>query len=1549
MAEVKQNFLKSKMNKDLDDRLVPVGEYRHAQNIAVAKSEGQDVGALENILGNNAVSNFALPDNTYGVEIIGQYMDVKNDRIIVFMTNYVDTSGSALNNFSPADAYHAIGMYEVLGGNSTILVTGRFLNFSKTHEIYGVNVIDNLLFWTDNRNQPRKINIANANPVDLAIPTYYTTEDTISVSKYYPYKTIDLVAERVTSAVFWPPVSTGYSGLSLPAMNLPCHNVSGSGNGYGLTVDVTAVDVTGQVTAFNINNPGFGYQNGDIVVIGLIPGEVPVGGAYLYLRTKVQSTMHDVTSDFLPDGTTDNPYRQPYDNNQDITWKGDPEYLKEKFVRFSYRFKFEDGEYSLIAPFTQTCFIPRQDGYFIGDDDTRTFKSTEVEFMQNKVNDIDLILTSPTGNWDDLRDTMKIVEVDILYKEAGQNSIKVLDTLTQTYISDYPSSILTYNYASSKPWKTLPSSEVLRVHDQVPVRALAQEIIDNRVVYGNYIDKPTPPATINYSANVIHKNTNDKIEYQNQNLKQNRTYQVGVVLSDRYGRQSTVILSTIDDYNISSTIKGSTIFNKFKTSPFSDYSSNGLFSATDAWDGDNLSLTFWAAISSGLSPNSLPNYDTGEPGLYNATTNPLGWYSYKIVVKQTEQDYYNIYFPGILNGYADGEAISTAATEKEPVCHFALHGDNINKVPRDLSLVGPNQKVFRTSRPTIKEDPSYYQFAGQQIDPYSDEGERLLKERDRERDLDAGSQVSNANVKLSLRLNNIEPQSITGGSTLTAIDTTTAQGYPGINLDTVNTIGTGVELGLWDAAGKPPFNTANVFYGYKNNPYIAKITVSAPITAGSEIQTGLTGPHPLSGKLNHWIEADGDFDGASYVAGSKNVLCTIPDNPPGVDASTGSGFKVNIDNDDNTQTGMGMPTAVSVADIGGGWDPLMSAGYIGTGGAPHTDNVYITGAGDGNAHFILKWNKTPFEGTMAPSLAVYETQPLKSKLDIYWETSTNGLIGELNDAIAEGDVVTPVKLTGLSGSLPEINHDEGMPTGQDITGPLFPTNGFGSPLSGPITASIISVDDNMPGTGDQSHLFTINNSVPGYNDAFSIETNGYWMVDIDSSTLHNYTFKIKINCPSSTYATGGGFIDRQITLGPYTVGNLPPYFVYDGDNIRHGTSGFIAKDDDPTQRFTMTGDEYNDTPAAFPDLPAIDLTRTPPQSYPSDNSGWLDVPWYKTQNPWHENQYVASMNWLMTSNSSRILTGNVETDIDSMYNTSLGEFTAPKTGNYNLLGSARVDARWWPAWYRDGSVQSQDVDLTSCTACYLYLYNVTTNSYINNVRFGIHHHDPENGIPAWSGWVDANRWTSLPPTAEGGANGYIDLGTLFNYRSITLGPPGYNVTYKNAALNAGDRIIFGIYAGWLGSKEKVSGSGNKFNRPFVARTSSAKTYDGISQLQVTESTFSATSIEEIYYTNQTGDVYTFEVENGSHLSGGLEKDSIDFNNSHSQLTTYDQDGNVVSGLFSLRDNNNGSATLVKNAYCAVGSYHVQIMAKDVSGTGSDTTFEAVVVITSLEP
>ena len=56
MPEIKHHFRAGKMNKDLDERLVPNGEYRDALNVQIATSEGDDVGALQNVLGNQVRS-----------------------------------------------------------------------------------------------------------------------------------------------------------------------------------------------------------------------------------------------------------------------------------------------------------------------------------------------------------------------------------------------------------------------------------------------------------------------------------------------------------------------------------------------------------------------------------------------------------------------------------------------------------------------------------------------------------------------------------------------------------------------------------------------------------------------------------------------------------------------------------------------------------------------------------------------------------------------------------------------------------------------------------------------------------------------------------------------------------------------------------------------------------------------------------------------------------------------------------------------------------------------------------------------------------------------------------------------------------------------------------------------------------------------------------------------------------------------------------------------------------------------------------------------------
>ena len=254
---------------------------------------------------------------------------------------------------------------------------------------------------------------------------------------------------------------------------------------------------------------------------------------------------------------------------------------------------------------------------------------------------------------------------------------------------------LEYVYNSQSPFKVFPEKEIVRVSDVVPIRALAQEISGNRVIYGNFVNKHTSPPSLNYTVDTQVKGAIEvapitsliRKEYQNHTLKQNRTYQAGIVLSDVYGRSSTVLLSALD----TTVTQASTIYHPYTLSTAAALITTGALGVGDTWPGDALKLTFNSEI-----PDIIPTLE-GYPGIWSES-NPLGWYSYKVVVKQTEQEYYNIYFPGLLNGFTNPDAAATAAI---PVGHFVLTGDNINKVPKDLQGIGPAQVVFNSSNSSL--------------------------------------------------------------------------------------------------------------------------------------------------------------------------------------------------------------------------------------------------------------------------------------------------------------------------------------------------------------------------------------------------------------------------------------------------------------------------------------------------------------------------------------------------------------------------------------------------------------------------------------------------------------------------------------------------------------------------------------------------------------------------------------------------------------------------------------------------------------------------------
>jgi hypothetical protein len=949
MGEVKNAFIKSKMNKDLDARLLPSGEYRNAINTQVSKSEGAGVGSLENALGNGLVVNFFTLTGINGLTSIGSLANELNDTMYVFLTN---NTAAAYDK----DAKNFIIAYNTLTNASSILVQGAFLNFSTLNKIYGINVLEDLLFWTDNRNQPRKINLSRA----LESSTYYSIEDQISVAKYNPYQSIELYRESDLApgsyettlydvvSKFYPGGGTGDITGSVPnattLFTVPPNSVSGD---IVVGASIAYVDVS--------QNPPVLVNTGAIV-----SAYNPLGSTQLVTSISIGPFTGQLANLELIFN---------YNKYFDPTYNGDPNFLEDKFVRFAYRFQFEDGEYSIFSPFTQTAFTPKQDGYFMYnqpapnpfnidvDDESAAYRSTIVEFMENKVNKTLLVIPLPftkgeitsTGT-----NPLRIISIDILYKESDALAVKVIDTIDMTTVKadtvgDNNSYI--YNYQSKKPFKTLPADELIRVYDKVPVKAFGQEIISNRVVYSNFQDKHTPPVSLDYNLLISEKspfnlnvstlnvtdlggngtttinatiiagtvivggvltgasiaagskivswsgsaletnkiqtlpasnytltvkpvgdeiNTTSITEYPNHSLKQNRNYQVGVVLSDKFGRSSSVILSnSLTSINIGGLqYVGSTIYSPYRASGTDSYN----------WAGDSLKVLFNSVLS-----GQTANTNTNEPGVYEGDTtsslyNPLGWYSYKIVVKQTEQEYYNVYLPGVLAAYPRNNTLELGKTS------FAvLLNDNINKVPRDLSEVGPQQKQFRSS------------------------------------------------VQLFGRVENNS----------NAIPTANSQYFPGRFSSTVSTIATNNDL--FNADDDLQYIATTDFYEIESNPLISKISTQKKfgvVTTASN---------------------------ASTSTSTTNATTILIDNVQGTPLPG------------DIVRGVGVAENTQVVSYNGTTDLVVDKQQS------LSDNTFLT--------------FTAQNASSEYSLAVFETTPVESNLDIFWESSSSGSVSELNTLI----------------------------------------------------------------------------------------------------------------------------------------------------------------------------------------------------------------------------------------------------------------------------------------------------------------------------------------------------------------------------------------------------------------------------------------------------------------------------------------------------------------------------------------------------------------------
>ena len=764
MGEIKHGFTAGKMNKDLDERLVPSGQYRDANNIQIRTTTGEgdgvgDAGVVQNLQGNVSVGTATgeLPIDTSFIDTdftcIGSIEHEKTDSAYFFFTSdkflagdmllsneivkidtIIEHSASTSSNTPvvvdrwglqtlistdassdfyfwaapPTGTITTISVtsnlsakiregMEILFYESTLLTNNvkvkikkidgntihlydqintadatwadftharfthpRALNFSKKQLINGINIIDNLLFWTDGETEPKKINIdrckegTNTNGTShtkLFITNPNTEELQDAGSLELTNLNSDLLEKHITvlkPAPKTPPTvhaevrdSAELEFLLDDFFQLGDIDGDGDDDEFNLWTysgldelnvgDLRYIGVTsaedGTEISYGTTEPPLSdvpFQVGDVFTVKQEDAEVgftPVIFKIEFLGFVSGGVVVDSPTNLIKVKVVKEPNFQP--GNEMKTWSFSLANIEDskfelKFPRFGYRYKYEDGEYSAFSPWSELAFDP---GLF----DYDPIKGYNLG-MTNTITK--LVIKDFIPYYTDR--ALDITDIEILYKSTESPNIYTIKNIKKIRDGEWelftPNGVLNPNNSTQSSIDTgaleikseiihrvMPANQTLRTFDNVPRYALAQEITGSRILYGNFAQG----FDIKYPVGLNQEINSEAINSQpKRSVKTIREYKVGMVFGDIYGRETPVIASN----KITSTA--------------------GMLGTEYIAATDDLSVPkSLCAMENKISVKQV--WD--KPGLPVGDPSSMTWMEYvKYYVKETSDEYYNL-------------------------------------------------------------------------------------------------------------------------------------------------------------------------------------------------------------------------------------------------------------------------------------------------------------------------------------------------------------------------------------------------------------------------------------------------------------------------------------------------------------------------------------------------------------------------------------------------------------------------------------------------------------------------------------------------------------------------------------------------------------------------------------------------------------------------------------------------------------------------------------------------------------------------------------------
>ena len=490
------------------------------------------------------------------------------------------------------------------------------LKFSTDNLITGVNIIDDMLFWTDNNSEPKKINIPRSiegtDPSGEIHTKLINKELGIDINSGVNNNGIDIQEKHITvikKSPTKPPVikvDTGrddnknYSGIiytTEPGSTVDSSFLNSGGSqsgtknfqsyGVGDIIYLRIEERTDYTFPFNdptnfAQNSGFQFEwntgeNREVVLKecdvndGTSVPTLPVrdwrikgivkswsnnnftissaSGFGSVHQVKIEITAindQPPTADSIINGGVLNYVVDLFDKSEKI--------FEYKFPRFAYRYQYEDGEYSTFSPFTEPAFLP-------GGFDYHPKKGYNLA-MTNTASAIKVNNFIP----DDM--PLDVVKVDILYKDDASPSIYLVESIKPqdsktVEVDDGNGNIIKQNFWDLNEFiitdevvnAVLPENQLLRPWDNVPRKALAQDVSGSRIIYGNYLQNYSLQTKLNTPGSYMPDFKHSLVEYPAgttvKSIKSLREYQLGVTFLDKYGRETPILTNPNGSFKVS--------------------------------------------------------------------------------------------------------------------------------------------------------------------------------------------------------------------------------------------------------------------------------------------------------------------------------------------------------------------------------------------------------------------------------------------------------------------------------------------------------------------------------------------------------------------------------------------------------------------------------------------------------------------------------------------------------------------------------------------------------------------------------------------------------------------------------------------------------------------------------------------------------------------------------------------------------------------------------------------------------------------------------------